>query len=159
MITSDGGKTWRRKPVFGEARFASVVQFWFTSKNDGAIVVDRGQSSDTSRYEKYESPNGGDTWMIRETNDQPIRLRRAPPNPDWRIRADGPTQSFRIERRQANKWAAISAFAIRAGQCKPPERTFPEPPPEPVEPAPEPEQPAAPAPSRGPRRPPTLKKP
>jgi photosystem II stability/assembly factor-like uncharacterized protein len=159
LITNDGGKTWRRQPVFGETRFASVVQFWFTSKNDGAIVVDRGQSSETSRYEKYETPNGGDTWMIRETNDQAIRLRRTPPNADWRIRADGPTQSFRIEQRQGNSWTAVSAFAIRAGQCKPPERTFAEPPPEPVEPAPEPEPPPAAAPPRGPRRPPTLKKP
>ena len=159
LITADGGKTWRRQPVFGETRFASVAQFWFTSKNDGAIVVDRGQSSETSRYEKYETPNGGDTWMIRETNDQLIRLRRTPPNADWRIRADGPSQSFRIERRQGSGWTVVSAFAIRAGECKPPEPTFAEPPPEPVEHPPEPEQPPVSEPPRGPRKPPTLKKP
>ena len=159
LITNDGGKTWRRQPVFGETRFASAAQFWFTSKKDGAIVIDRGQSSDTSRYEKYETPNGGETWMIRETNDQAIRLRRAPPNTDWRIRADGPSQSFRIERRQGNAWTAVSAFAIRAGQCKPAEPALAEPPPQPEEPEPKPEQPPAPAPPRGPRKPPSLKKP
>lgn len=159
LATKDGGKTWRRQSIFSETRYGSVAQFWFTSKNDGSIVVDRGQASDTSRYEKYESPNGGDTWMIRETNDQAPRLRRSPPNTDWRIRADGPTQSFRIERRQGNNWTAVAGFLIRAGECKPPEQKLAEPPQEPTEAAPEqqpaPETPSTPA---APRRRPTLKR-
>jgi hypothetical protein len=158
MITNDGGKNWRRQPVFSETRFATVAQFWFTSKNDGSIVIDRGQSGDTSRYERYETPNGGDTWMIRETSDQPVRLRRVP-NADWRVRADGPSQSFRIERRQGNAWTAVSAFAIRAGECKPLERNLPEPPPEPAPPEAQAPEPAAPSAPTGPRRPPTLKRP
>jgi hypothetical protein len=159
FITRDGGKTWRRQPVFGESRFGSIVQFWFSSKKDGTIVIDRGQATDSARYERYESPNGGDTWMIREAGDQAPRLRRAALNTDWRVRADGPSKSFRIERRQAEKWSTVSAFLIRAGECKPEDRKFAEPPPEPSESATEPTAAPAPPPARGPRKPPTLKRP
>jgi photosystem II stability/assembly factor-like uncharacterized protein len=163
LITQDGGKSWRRAPVFSENRFGSIVQFWFSSKKDGSVVVDRGQSTDSSRYERYETPNSGETWMIREAADQPIRLRRtAAADSVFRIRADGPTQSFRIEKRQGNGWTAVSAFLVRAGQCKPAERNLAEPPPEPAEPPPTTETPTAPPPSRTPqtpRKPPTLKRP
>jgi photosystem II stability/assembly factor-like uncharacterized protein len=160
LITTDGGKTWRRQSVFGESRFASIVQFWFTSKQQGSLVIDRGQSSESSRYERYETPNGGDTWMIREAGEQQFRLRRPPPAESaWRVRADGPSRSFRIERRQNNAWSAVAAFLILAGHCKPPERTLAEPPPpEPVEATPEPQAPASPS-KRGPKKAPTLKRP
>jgi hypothetical protein len=153
LITQDGGKSWRRAPVFSENRFGSIVQFWFQSKKEGHVVVDRGQSTDSSRYERYETPNAGDTWMIREASDQPIKLRRAPAaEAAYRIRADGPSQSFRIEKRQGAGWTGVAAFLVRAAECKPPERVLAEPPPE--QPA---ETPAAPPPA-APRKPPTLKR-
>jgi hypothetical protein len=158
LITGDGGKSWRRQAVFGESRHGTILQFGFTSKTDGSLVVDRGQSSDSSRYTRYESPNGGETWMIREASDRPIRiLRAAAGNPNWRIRPDGPTQSFRIERRQGQAWAGVAAFLVRVANCKPPESQIAEPPPPPEEPEPE-AAPPPPAPSP-PRKKPTLKRP
>lgn len=135
LITSDGGKTFRRRPVFSESRGGSVLQFWFSSRTMGSMVIDRGQSGDLGRYELYESPNGGESWMLRETNEQPIRIKRAVgPAPDWRIRADGATQAYVLERRQGEKWSALAAFAVSIGPCTPPP---PPPPPEVEEPAPE----------------------
>lgn len=148
LITSDGGKTWRRRPVWGESRAGTVGQFWFTSRSAGSMVVHGGEAG---RYELYETPNGGETWMLREVNEKPLRLRRAAgANPDWRIRADKATQAFWIERRQGEKWAGMAAFAVNAGECKP------EAPKEEAAPPPE-EPPPPPAEIR--RAPPSLKRP
>src|SRR5262249_52240739 len=32
LITTDGGKSWRQRPLFEESRFGSISQFWFESK-------------------------------------------------------------------------------------------------------------------------------
>ena len=123
LITSDGGKTWRKRPIFGETRAGTISQFWFSSRNNGTLLIDRSQSGADSRYELYESMTGGESWMLREVNDKPIRLKRIfVPNTDWRIRADGPTKSFRIERRQGEKWTTLASFLISLPACKPPEQ-------------------------------------
>ncbi len=123
LFTSDGGKTWRRQDIFGESaenRFGSIQQFHFSAKEAGSLIVDRGQGSDGDRYALYESPNAGDTWMIKEESTKPLRLKRPPgASADWRVHADGPTQSFRIERRQGESWNAVAAFAVKLAPCKP----------------------------------------
>jgi hypothetical protein len=129
LITSDSGKTWRRRPVFGENRAGTITQFWFTSRTSGALLIDRSQSGDDSRYELYESMTGGESWMLRETNDKPLRLKHVfIPNSDWRIHADAESKSFRIERRQGEKWNALASFLVPIAACKPVE------PPAPAEP-------------------------
>ena len=138
LITSDSGKTWRRRPVFGENRAGTITQFWFTSRTSGALLIDRSQSGDDSRYELYESMTGGESWMLRETNDKPLRLKHVfIPNTDWRIRADGASKSFRVERRQGEKWATLASFLVPIAACKPVE------PPAPAEAEPQPPAPAA----------------
>jgi hypothetical protein len=155
LITTDGGKSWRRQAIFGESAHGTILQFGFTSKTTGSLVVDRGQSSESSRYARYESPNGGETWMIREASDRPIRIPRAAAgNPNWRIRPDGATQAFRIERQQGQTWSGVAAFLVRVASCQPAESQLAEPP-QPVE---EPEPEAAPPPP-APRKKPTLKRP
>jgi hypothetical protein len=120
LITSDGGKTWRQRPMFSEARSGAIVQFWFGSRINGSLVLDRGQSGEFGRWELYESPNGGETWMLRETNERQIRLKRsAGANTDWRIRADAASKAFHIERRQGERWGGLGAFLVRMPECKP----------------------------------------
>ena len=155
LITTDGGRSWRQHNLFADSRVGSITQFWFSSKNNGALIVDRGQGAEGSRYELYESPNAGETWMVRETSDRQLRLKRGPSGfSAWRIRADGPSKSFRIERQaQTDRWSTVAAFHVALGVCQPP------PPAEVAEPAPAPEQEAAPAaiPSR--TAPPSLRRP
>ena len=120
LITSDGGKTWRRRPLFSDSRAGAILQFWFSSRNNGSLVLDREHTGDLGRYELFESPNGGETWMLRETNERPIKLKRsAAVNPDWRIRPDAATRAFAIERRQGEKWVNLSSFSVRLPLCKP----------------------------------------
>jgi hypothetical protein len=130
LITADGGKTWRRRPVFGEPQAGSVEQFWFDSRTDGAVLIDRMQSTETgARYMVYETRTGGDTWMVREVSARPLKLKRAPAqNPDRRIRADARTRSLVVERRQGERWQPLASFLIEAGACRPAARPAAEPP-------------------------------
>jgi hypothetical protein len=158
LLTTDGGKSWRARPIYGENRAGTIERFWFDSRTTGTIWIDRTQAGEaTSRYEMYESRTGGESWMVRQISDRPIPddpKRRRPPNPDWRIRADAASKSYRIEKRVEERWQTVAAFLIPIGECKEPEAALP---PEPVAPetplAPEPEPP------KPPRKAPTLKKP
>ncbi|PWU02667.1 MAG: hypothetical protein C5B51_20410 [Terriglobia bacterium] len=144
LITTDGGKTWRQQAVFSENQPGSIQQFFFASRNAGNLIIDRGEGSEDERYALYESPNGGDTWIVKQLSNKPLRLPRPPePEVNWRVQPD--RQAFRIERRQAERWIPAASFAVSAGACKPlPLESRP-----PEEPAP---APPPPPPSRRPRR-------
>ena len=140
LITSDGGATWRRQPVFGDTEPGSIQQFFFGSRNDGNLIIDRGEGSEVERYSLYDSADGGETWRVKQLSKTPLRL----PGPaekekDWRVRADRASQSFRIEHRVGDRWSANASFAVKAGVCKPAAREpAAEPQPEPAAPSPAP---------------------
>jgi photosystem II stability/assembly factor-like uncharacterized protein len=123
LLTTDGGKTWRRRPVFdenAEDHSGTILQFAFTARDNGALVIDRGPGSDSDRYELYESPNGGESWTMRQTSAKPLRLPQAPAaSSDWRIRADRSTQAFEIERHHGAAWTAVASFLVKVGVCRP----------------------------------------
>lgn len=131
LITSDGGKTWHRSPISGEARIGAIEKFRFDSRNSGKMLIDKVQADENGmRYELYESMTGGESWSIRQVSPKLIPWNEPTPVRDIRIRADGPTKTYRIERNQAGKWSALASFSISAGDCKPPEpKVVDEPPP------------------------------
>ncbi len=142
LITSDGGKSWRLRPVLAEGGGGAIQQFHFESAANGAMVIDRMESGDSARYELFETPNGGETWMIRRTSEQPITLPRADPDAGsfgWRVRADARLKSFVIERRHGEKWMAVASFLVEIGTCRPVPHVVPPPEP-PAEAAPAPEK-------------------
>lgn len=156
LVTRDGGKTWRSAPVTDDERPGNIDLFWFDSRTSGVLLVDRQRSAaNGARYEQYESMTGGESWSLVQASSRPIQLKRARPasNPDWRLRADGPSKTYRLERRQGAAWTQVSTFPIRVGECRAKEPVLAEPEPEqPVEPA------AEPAPAKRPARRPTLEK-
>jgi len=122
LKTSDGGKTWKPFPILEDEPVGVVETFSFESREHGTLVLDRVQAGKGGRYQRYESMNGGESWMLRETSMKPLggqRGRASSNNPDWRIRADAASKSFRVERRKDNRWTALVAFAVGAGACKP----------------------------------------
>ncbi|MGA3018233.1 MAG: hypothetical protein ABSF62_14035 [Bryobacteraceae bacterium] len=125
LLTTDGGKTWRQQNILNENaenRFGSILEFRFGSKTSGGAVVDRGQGSDAGRYALFESPNGGETWRIKEESSKPLHLKLASTEPaEWRVRADAASESFHLERRLGDRWISRAAFAVKIGACKPPE--------------------------------------
>jgi len=131
LITSDGGQIWRAHPIFPEPRFGFVQQFWFSSRTNGSLVLDQGQSGESGRYEMYETANAGETWMARQTSERPLQMKRlgGTPNEDWRLRADAATKSYRLERHTGNSWQDVAGFSVSIGACNPPE-----PPPAPTAP-------------------------
>jgi hypothetical protein len=141
LITSDGGKSWRLRPVVNDGIGGTIQQFHFESSTSGALVLDRMQSAESSRYQLYETPNGGETWMIRRTSERPLTIPHTAPDAsgsDWRIHADARSKSFAIEKRSDERWSAAANFLVRIGACKPVPRPAPAPPPE-AEPSAQPE--------------------
>ena len=120
LLTTDGGQTWRQRPVSSEYHPGSILQFFFSSRTDGALLVDRGPAETGDRYERFASSNGGESWTIQEENTKPLKLRVTDSPPaDWRLRVDSATQSYRVERRQGARWIDVAAFAVKVGGCRP----------------------------------------
>jgi photosystem II stability/assembly factor-like uncharacterized protein len=123
LLTTDGGKSWRVRPIFSdtaENRLGTIQQFGFAAKDSGSLIIDRGSGADGDRYELYESPDGGQSWGIKQSSAKPLTLRRPPPvSTEWRIRVDSRTQAFQVERRSGERWSSVSAFAVKVGVCKP----------------------------------------
>lgn len=120
LVTSDGGTTWRKRPLFDETRFGSIQQFWFTSPSSGELIVDRSQGSATN-YERYETNTGGDSWTMAEVNKKPIQMKKPRPkdNPVWRLRVDARSKTYHVERRTAAQtWENLASVAVNAGECK-----------------------------------------
>ena len=123
LITSDGGRAWRAHPIFAEPRFGFIQQFWFSTRNNGSMVIDRGQAGESGRYELYETPNAGESWTLRQSSEHPLQMKRTggAANADWRLRADATTKSYRVERHAGDRWHAMASFAVSIGGCAPPE--------------------------------------
>jgi hypothetical protein len=123
LFTTDGGKSWRQQNILSENaenRFGSILEFRFGSKTSGGVVIDRGEGSQPGRYAMFESPDGGESWHIQEEAEKPLHLKIASTEPvEWRVRADGPTQSFLLERRIGDRWISRAAFAVKIGACRP----------------------------------------
>jgi hypothetical protein len=118
LMTSDGGKSWRLKPIFDDNHYGSIQQFAFDSKTGGAVIVDNGTGGDTERYSRFETTDGGETWSIKEQSKKLLQLKRAAANPVWRVRADAATRSYRIEHRAGSQWSAVAAFSVKLPACK-----------------------------------------
>jgi hypothetical protein len=131
LLTTDGGGSWRERPITDEGGSGSVQRFWFDSAQHGELIVDRGSGGASGRYELYESQTGGESWMIRATADRAPRIRVAPESTehsDWRIRADQNGNVFRIEKRMGESWTPVASFLIHVTDCKPEPPAVKEPP-------------------------------
>jgi len=122
LLTTDGGKSWRQSPVFGENsdyHFGSIQEMYFASKTNGSLVVDRSSGGDAGPFALYESPDGGASWTIQEQSGKPLHVKGAPPpDADWRVRVDGASKAFLLERRQSERWTVQASFAVNIGFCR-----------------------------------------
>jgi hypothetical protein len=158
LLTTDGGKTWRKRPLMSDPRTGAVEQFWFDSRTSGKLALDRVRAAENGlRYEIWESQTGGESWSIRQVDSRPIQFRKPSIEPGLRLRADAASNTYRLERREGQRWAALASFTVAAGQCRP------DPPQPAAEPAPQIPPPAAaepePKPLKTPRKPPSLRNP
>ena len=156
LITTDGGKTWRKRTVSGESRVGAIEQFHFESRTAGTLLLDKIQSGENGmRHELYETMTSGESWSLRQVSNKPISWKYPKgAAAEWRLRADGPSKSYKVERRQGERWQAAASFLISAGECKPEEKPD-EPPPSAPPPAVDEQAPKNPV---APRTAPSLKK-
>jgi len=123
LATTDGGKTWKQHDVLSdenENQFGSIQQFFFSGKDNGTLILDRGPGSSGDRYTQYETTNGGDTWIARQASNKPIALKLpAAPAEDWRVRPDAGMKSYVLEHRAGTHWSAVAAFLVKLDPCKP----------------------------------------
>ena len=120
LVTADGGKTWHSRPLFNETHYGSIQQFWFDSGKSGQLIFERSEGS-ASVFEIYETTNGGDTWVIKESGTKNPILAGAPvkDSATWRVRTDAASKTNRVERRTSGgAWETVASFAVRAGVCK-----------------------------------------
>lgn len=121
LITANGGKSWSRKPLSEEPRVGVIEQFWFDSRDSGTLIVDLIHPNETGgRHERYRSMTGGESWALEEVSSKDLRLKRASPEQGvWRVRPDGASKTFRIEKNLGGgEWEGVAAFPVELGACK-----------------------------------------
>jgi photosystem II stability/assembly factor-like uncharacterized protein len=122
LLTTDGGKTWRQQPIFGESaesHFGSLQQMFFSSRTAGSVIIDRSQGGDAGPFALYETSDGGETWTIKQQSKQPLEIKGAPAvSADWRLRVDAATKAFLAEHRQGERWNSGAAFSVDIAACK-----------------------------------------
>jgi hypothetical protein len=118
LVTTDGGKTWRQRPVFDQSRLASIERFRFDSPENGSLLVDA--RLDNNRREFYETRTGGENWELKQSSVDPIPFpgKAAPPDSGWRLRTDAATRSYVVEKSEGNHWQRIASFLVESGVCK-----------------------------------------
>lgn len=120
LLTNDGGKTWRQRPIVEESRFGSIAQFWFESTTTGELVLDHSERG-AVRHEVYQSNTGGESWEVKESTTKPVTLKGVKEQSTWRLRADGPSKTYRLERRSSGNsanWELAASLAIHVADCK-----------------------------------------
>jgi len=131
LLTTDGGKHWRRRDVYSKPEVGVIEEFWFDDERSGGLLIDRVQGADAGRrFERYETMTGGASWMIREVSETPIRVRNVVPvgpDPAWRLTNDEERGAWQVEQRQPGGWAAVAEFSAMVAVCQSPPQMASEP--------------------------------
>lgn len=116
LVTTDGGKTWRERPVFDDTHPGSIESFWFESSKSGTLLL----TPDGGKFETYETRTGGDSWALKQVASKPLTLpqARAAADNGWRLRANAKSRSYDVELKDANGWQRIASFLVEIGTCK-----------------------------------------
>ncbi len=117
LITSDGGKSWRQRPVFDDARFGSIASFFFETADRGQLIFD-GSVGKAVNQELYASMTSGENWELREKSTKPLHLSAPSPNTNWKISAPAGSPTYLIERITNGKKETVARFRIHIGDCK-----------------------------------------
>jgi len=113
LITTDGGKTWRERPIFEEGRVAAIESFRFDSPVNGSLRIDA--TLDNGKHEEYVTANGGESWEVREAPAEKEVKEKAP---GWRVRTDAGSHSYLIEKSENNRWQKVASFLVNMASCK-----------------------------------------
>jgi len=118
LLTTDGGHTWRPKLIVDDEKFGTIAQFHFSSIGDGELVIDTSHGK-TVRQELYGTRTGGESWELKEVDNQPVHLKgaRAPNQSGLRVRADAARGAYLLERGSGKNWEMVASFPIHVADC------------------------------------------
>jgi hypothetical protein len=116
LLTTDGGKTWRQRPIFEETRVAVIEHFRFDSPENGTLAIDA--RLDNNLHELYETRTGGESWSMKQASAKAISFPTPTKTPVWRLRTDASTHSFDLEKSDGAHWQKIASFVVKVGACK-----------------------------------------
>jgi photosystem II stability/assembly factor-like uncharacterized protein len=122
LLTTDGGRTWRRTDFYAESRVGLVEDFAFKTAKQGWALIDNKGSGEAGRYELFETQTGGTSWELREISNK-VPKTAAPgqrlPSATMRTRADAKKNTIVLERRVNNTWTPVVSFRLKLEDCKP----------------------------------------
>jgi photosystem II stability/assembly factor-like uncharacterized protein len=118
LSTTDGGKTWRERPIFEESRVAAIERFWFDSPEHGMLLIDA--RLDNGKHELYETQTGGESWALQPASAEPSHSakEKQPGALAWRARTDAATHSYVIEKSENSRWQKVASFLVSIATCK-----------------------------------------
>jgi len=116
LITSDGGKNWRERPIFEETRFGSIAQFRFETTLSGELIFDDSVGK-AVHQELYATKTGGDNWDLRQTGTKALHLKPVS-DAAWIVTAPPGSKTYLIEHAVGGKKQAFARFLIHIGDCK-----------------------------------------
>lgn len=115
LLTDDGGKFWRRRALFDDARFGSITQFWFESPTAGRLIFDDSVGKETNR-QIYQTMTGGESWEVQQSGAPPLKTPLA--TPDWTATAPPGSPTYLIEHLVDGRKQTVARFLIHIGDCK-----------------------------------------
>ncbi len=116
MLTNDGGKSWRQRPLFEESRFGYVAQFWFDLRDSGQLIFDDSVGKATYQ-ELYATVTGGESWELKRKSPKVLTSVRAFVE-DWSITTQALTETYLIEHIVNGQKQTVARFLIHIGDCK-----------------------------------------
>jgi len=117
LLTSDGGKTWRERPLFEETRFGAIAQFHFDSPSSGELIFDDSVGK-AVHQELYATMSGGENWEVRQKSTTPLHLKTPKEAPAWSVTAPPGSKTYLIEHVVSGKKETFARFLIHIGDCK-----------------------------------------
>ena len=116
LVTHDGGRIWRQRPLFDDTKYGTIAQFHFTSPSAGELVLDASQGKAT-RQERYETQTGGESWELKEKGTARLRLNNTHVS-DLHLAADAKAGTYKLERGTGKAAQPIASFVIHTADCK-----------------------------------------
>jgi len=117
LLTTDGGKTWRERPLFEETRFGSIAHFWFESPESGQLIFDDSVGK-TTNQELYGTMSGGENWEVKQKSTKPLHLPAAHADASWKVSAPPGSTTYLIEHTVNGQKETVAHFLIHIGDCK-----------------------------------------
>ena len=122
LLTTDGGRAWRKVDLYADSRVGVIEDYAFQTAKRGWLLVDNKGSGEAGKYELYETQSGGSSWELREISSRIPKSAlpgQRPTTATGRVRVDDKKGVLRIEVRSGNAWRELSSFKLRLDDCKP----------------------------------------